>query len=90
MTSSITDVVQQLWPGRESRVSPIAAGLTNQNFQVEVGGRPFFVRLPGQSTDLLAVDRANELHIWRIGHGAIGSSSSSETPNSVSASSRSA
>ena len=53
------------WAGREIRVSPIAAGLTNQNFRVEVDGRPYFVRLPGASTDLLAVDRGNELHNTR-------------------------
>ena len=47
------------------RISPIPAGLTNQNFRVEVAGRPYFVRLPGASTDLLAVDRANELHNTR-------------------------
>jgi hypothetical protein len=59
---AIDDVVAQLWPGSDIRISPIAAGLTNHNFRVEVDGRPFFVRLPGASTDLLAVDRANELH----------------------------
>jgi thiamine kinase-like enzyme len=53
------------WAGREIRISPIAAGLTNQNFRVEVDGEPFFVRLPGGSTELLAVDRANELHNTR-------------------------
>src|SRR5262249_5669240 len=40
----------------------IAAGLTNANFRVEVDGTPFFVRVPGAKTDLLAVDRGNELH----------------------------
>ena len=63
--ASIEDVAGRLWPGREIRITPIAAGLTNQNFRVEVDGRPFFVRLPGASTDLLAVDRANELHNTR-------------------------
>jgi thiamine kinase-like enzyme len=62
---AIEDVVARLWPRSEIRISPIAAGLTNQNFRVEVDGRPFFVRLPGSSTDLLAVDRANELHNTR-------------------------
>jgi thiamine kinase-like enzyme len=61
----IEEVVPRLWPGRDTRIAPIAAGLTNQNFRVEVGGLPFFVRLPGASTDLLAVDRANELHNTR-------------------------
>jgi thiamine kinase-like enzyme len=61
----IDEVVARLWPGSEIRVFPIAAGLTNQNFRVEVDGRPRFVRLPGASTDLLAVDRTNELHNTR-------------------------
>lgn len=61
----IEDVVARLWPGRRAVIEPIAAGLTNQNFRVEVDGRPFFVRLPGATTDLLAVDRANELHNTR-------------------------
>jgi thiamine kinase-like enzyme len=61
----IVDVVARLFPGREAAIEPIAAGLTNQNFRVEVEGRPYFVRLPGQSTELLAVDRGNELHNTR-------------------------
>ena len=61
----IQEVAGRIWPGRQVRISPIAAGLTNQNFRVEVEGEPFFVRLPGASTDLLAVDRANELHNTR-------------------------
>jgi thiamine kinase-like enzyme len=62
---AIEDVVARMWHGSEIRISPIAAGLTNHNFRVEVDGRPFFVRLPGASTDLLAVDRVNELHNTR-------------------------
>jgi thiamine kinase-like enzyme len=64
---AIEEVVERVpgWAGREIRIEPIAAGLTNQNFRVEVDEEPFFVRLPGSSTDLLAVDRANELHNTR-------------------------
>ncbi|HUQ44865.1 MAG TPA: choline/ethanolamine kinase family protein [Candidatus Limnocylindria bacterium] len=58
-------MVARLWPGGRIRIKPIVAGLTNENFRVDVDGTPFFVRLPGQSTDLLAVDRANELHNTR-------------------------
>jgi thiamine kinase-like enzyme len=67
---AIEDVVARLWPGREIGVSPIPAGLTNQNFRVDVDLTPYFVRLPGQSTDLLAVDRANELHNTRAAAAA--------------------
>ena len=43
-------------------VERIPAGLTNTNYRVEVDGTPFFVRIPGEATDLLAVDRTNELY----------------------------
>jgi thiamine kinase-like enzyme len=62
---AIQEIVARLWPGSEIRISPIAAGLTNQNFRVDVDGTRYFVRLPGASTDLLAVDRENELHNTR-------------------------
>ena len=58
-------VVARLWPAGDTRISQIAAGLTNENYRAEVGGAPYFVRIPGQSTDLLAVDRGNELHNTR-------------------------
>jgi len=65
--TSIEDVVAAVpeWSGREIRIEPIAAGLTNSNFRVEVDGGPVFVRIPGPSTELLAVDRGNELHNTR-------------------------
>jgi thiamine kinase-like enzyme len=49
------------WQGREVRTEPISGGLTNRNYRVEVDGAPFFVRIPGPATELLAIDRANEL-----------------------------
>jgi thiamine kinase-like enzyme len=50
------------WSGRTVRPERIDAGLTNQNWRVEVDGEPAFLRIPGAATKLLAVDRANELH----------------------------
>jgi thiamine kinase-like enzyme len=70
MTDSIGGATTRMWPGSEIHVAKIAAGLTNQNFRVEVDGRPYFVRLPGRSTDLLAVDRQNELHNTRAAAAA--------------------
>ncbi|MET1232287.1 MAG: choline/ethanolamine kinase family protein [Candidatus Limnocylindrales bacterium] len=49
------------WAGRRVSVEAIAGGLTNRNYRVEVDGDPVFVRIPGADTDLLAVDRGNEL-----------------------------
>ena len=41
-------------------IQPMSGGLTNTNYKVIVDGVPFFVRVPGEGTELLAVDRHNE------------------------------
>jgi thiamine kinase-like enzyme len=51
-----------LWRGREITVSPLSGGLTNENYLVEAGGDRYVMRLPGQSTELLSIDRANEVY----------------------------
>jgi thiamine kinase-like enzyme len=51
-----------LWRGQNVAVSPLSGGLTNENYLVEAGGARYVVRLPGQSTELLSIDRANEVH----------------------------
>ncbi|MCK6584251.1 MAG: phosphotransferase family protein [Anaerolineales bacterium] len=50
------------WKGKQISIHPLSGGLTNTNYKVEVDGAPFFVRVPGESTELLAIDRANEHH----------------------------
>ena len=64
MTITIQQAVDTMpsWAGRRIEITPMGGGLTNSNFRVEVDGRPYFVRLPGADTELLAVDRANEIH----------------------------
>jgi thiamine kinase-like enzyme len=54
------------WRGRPVSIRPLTNGITNANYRVDVDGRAFVVRIPGASTDLLAIDRANELHNGRI------------------------
>jgi thiamine kinase-like enzyme len=54
------------WRGRPVSIRPLANGLTNANYRVDVDGQAFVVRIPGASTELLAIDRANELHNARI------------------------
>jgi thiamine kinase-like enzyme len=39
--------------------------LTNTNYKILADGKPFFVRVPGESTELLAIDRKNEHHNTR-------------------------
>jgi thiamine kinase-like enzyme len=51
-----------LWRGLSVKVSQLSGGLTNENYLVEAGGERYVMRIPGQSTDLLSIDRANEVH----------------------------
>lgn len=54
-----------LWKGEKVHVSPLSGGLTNENYLVKAAGARYVVRIPGQSTELLAIDRANEVHNTR-------------------------
>lgn len=67
MSTTIGQVIAAIpdWAGHAVRTERIPAGLTNSNFRVDVDGTPYFVRIPGAGTDLLAVDRGNELHNTR-------------------------
>lgn len=62
--SVIEEVVDKIpdWKNREISITPLSGGLTNSNFKVEVAGIPYFVRVPGESTELLAINRENEYH----------------------------
>ena len=64
MPPTIEQVIAAIpdWVGRSVTAERIPAGLTNTNYRVEVDGTPCFVRIPGAATELLAVDRGNELH----------------------------
>ncbi|HXJ47918.1 MAG TPA: choline/ethanolamine kinase family protein [Candidatus Acidoferrum sp.] len=51
-----------LWNGKDVNVSQLSGGLTNENYLVEAAGQRYVMRIPGQSTELLSIDRANEVH----------------------------
>ena len=54
-----------LWKGKDVKVSQLSGGLTNENYLVESGGQKYVMRIPGQSTQLLSIDRPNEVHNTR-------------------------
>jgi thiamine kinase-like enzyme len=60
----IDEVIAKIpdWNGKNISITQLSGGLTNSNYKVDVDGKPYFVRVPGSSTELLAVDRANEYH----------------------------
>ncbi|MGH2596053.1 MAG: phosphotransferase [Actinomycetota bacterium] len=61
---TIDDVLHRIPTWRDEGVvaTPLSGGLTNDNYVVEADGRRYVVRIPGASTELLAVDRRNERH----------------------------
>ena len=71
-TPTIDEVLAAMtaWHGREVSAVPISGGLTNRNYRVTVDGTPYFLRIPGEATELLAVDRGNELHNTRAAAAA--------------------
>jgi thiamine kinase-like enzyme len=72
----IEDVIECIphWQGRSVTFMPLAGGLTNMNYRVEVDGTPYVVRIPGRNATLLAIDPAhgyrNSLEAARMGVGA--------------------
>lgn len=54
-----------LWQGKPVTVSVLSGGLTNENYLVQSEGQKYVMRIPGSSTELLAIDRANELYNTR-------------------------
>jgi thiamine kinase-like enzyme len=51
-----------LWKDQEAKVSQLSGGLTNENYLVEALGQRYVMRIPGQSTELLSIDRTNEVY----------------------------
>ena len=52
-----------MWRGRELTISALSGGLTNENYLVETDeGQRYVMRMPGQSTELLSIDRENEVY----------------------------
>jgi thiamine kinase-like enzyme len=55
-----SSVVERLWPDRGAHVIPLAGGITNHNFKVEVRGEAYVLRMGGAQTSLLGIDREVE------------------------------
>ena len=57
----IDEVVGRIWPGGVDSVEPLGGGITNHNFKVLVDGDAFVLRIGGNDTGLLGIDRKVEL-----------------------------
>ena len=58
----IEEIISKIedWKGKHVSIQTLSGGLTNTNYKAEVDGISFFIRVPGASTELLAIDRNNE------------------------------
>ena len=46
-------------------VTVLHGGITNRNYRVDVGGQSYVIRIPGESTELLGIDRGGEIEAAR-------------------------
>jgi thiamine kinase-like enzyme len=56
----VAAAVERLWPDRGARAVPLSGGITNHNFKVDVHGETFVLRMGGNQTGLLGIDRRVE------------------------------
>jgi thiamine kinase-like enzyme len=59
-------IVERVWPGRPVTIEPLGGGITNRNFRVEVAGETFVLRIGGEDTQLLGIDRRSEHAASRV------------------------
>ena len=56
----VASALERLWPGRAARSEPLTGGITNRNFRVDVDDGTYVLRIGGNDTRLLGIDRAVE------------------------------
>jgi thiamine kinase-like enzyme len=56
----IDGILERIWPGGVESVEPLGGGITNRNFKVVAGGQAFVLRIGGNDTALLGIDREVE------------------------------
>src|ERR1700689_3020589 len=61
MTEVVDELASRLWPGRVVSIEILAHGITNSNYVVDLGDERVVVRVPGNDTHLLGIDRSNEV-----------------------------
>ena len=62
MDTDIELIVRRVpaWTNAELSIRPLNGGITNRNYVVSIGGDEFVVRVPGERTELLGIDRRCE------------------------------
>jgi thiamine kinase-like enzyme len=69
MTSTVEEVIARvpMWKGeRDITVIPLEGGITNRNYRVDVGKRSYVLRISGDNTELLGINREYEYRTQTI------------------------
>jgi thiamine kinase-like enzyme len=66
MPSAVEELIERLWPGRATAITPLTNGITNANYVVDLGDEQVVVRVPGKDTGLLGIDRRSEVEAGRL------------------------
>jgi len=69
---NIDDVIARMgWAGAANlTVTPLGGGITNLNYRVTAGGEVYVVRIPGQGSTHLGIDRAREYACTAAAHAS--------------------
>jgi thiamine kinase-like enzyme len=63
MTLTVEQAISRvpMWEGaNDIKISPLEGGITNLNYRVDVGGESFHLRIAGENTEMLGIDREHE------------------------------
>jgi len=74
MTMTVEEAIARvpLWTNAaDLKASPLAGGITNENFRIDVNGDVFVLRIPGSDTELLGIVRSTECAVSKAA-GEIG------------------
>jgi thiamine kinase-like enzyme len=66
-----TEVLRRVWPDGVDSAEPLGGGITNHNFKVFSGGETYVLRIGGNDTELLGIDRQVE-HTASVAAAALG------------------
>jgi thiamine kinase-like enzyme len=56
----VEEMVERVWPGGATAIEVLGGGITNRNFKVAADGGVYVLRIGGNDTELLGIDRRAE------------------------------
>ncbi len=67
----VEEMVERVWPGRAAQIDVLGGGITNRNFKVTLDDGAYVLRIGGNDTELLGIDRRVE-HEASLAAAAVG------------------